>query len=243
MKILLAPSETKTAHYDSEFNINTLLLKQSIDARQTCINKYNELITNRDISEIFGLKKSSDIEFYMNQINRNSDATKAIKLYTGVAFDYLDYGSLKFNAQNYIDENVIIFSNLFGAISAADILPKYRLKQGASLGGIKTDQIYKRTQSLLLDEMLKDEDILDIRAGYYDKFYTPTKSYTTLKFLKDGKVVSHFAKAYRGKILREVAKHEIKTIKDFMNMSIENLTITEIQKRKNRTEVIYNIGA
>ena len=92
-----------------------------------------------------------------------------------------------------------------------------------------------------MEAYLQNEDILDLRAGFYDKFYKPTKEYTTLKFIKEGKVVSHWAKAYRGIVLREIAKAKIENLDDFMNLSIDNLTIIEIQVKKNRREIIYSI--
>ena len=167
---------------------------------------------------------------------------KAIERYTGVAFDYLDYRNLSATAQEYIDNNVILCSNLFGFLRADDKIPEYRLKQGASVGDLKPEKLYKE-KSYLMEEYLANEDILDLRAGFYDKFYKPTKPYTTLKFIKDGKVVSHWAKAYRGIVLREVANANINSLEEFMKLSIENLSIEEIQTKKNRTEIIYTIDS
>ena len=59
--------------------------------------------------------------------------------------------------------------------------------------------------------------------------------------MKDGKVVSHWAKAYRGIILNLMAKNNIQNIKDLMNMEVENLSIEEIKKQKTKTEIVYNI--
>jgi len=42
-------------------------------------------------------------------------------------------------------------------------------------------------------------------------------------------------------VLREIAKVKIDTIEEFMNLSIENLSIDEIQTKKNKTEIIYTI--
>ena len=95
--------------------------------------------------------------------------------------------------------------------------------------------------SKVLDEYLKDEDIIDLRAGFYEKFYKIEKPYTTMKFIKDGKVVSHWAKAYRGIILKLLAQNNIKTIDELMNMEIQNLKIEEIKKQKQKTEIVYSI--
>lgn len=84
--------------------------------------------------------------------------------------------------------------------------------------------------------------ILDLRAGYYDKFYKVTSPYTTLKFLKDGKTVSHWAKAYRGLVLKAVAQNNINSMDEFMALEIENLQVKEIKVIKNKTEIVYNIS-
>ncbi|MEJ2488839.1 MAG: peroxide stress protein YaaA, partial [Sulfurovaceae bacterium] len=190
--------------------------------------------------EIFKLKKESDIHHYQT-IALGSKTKKAVQRYTGVAFDHLEYSSLDANAQHYIDDNVVIFSNLFGPIKAGNKIPEYRLAQGSAIEEIELDRYYAPLIKEMLDSEFEDEDILDIRAGYYDRFYIPAKNYTTLKFIKDGKVVSHWAKAYRGLVLREIAKAKAASIDAFMSLEIENLHLEEIQTRKNRTEIIYRI--
>ncbi len=244
MKILLAPSETKTLYNDALFDIENLLFGDTLPQREEILASYNVILDRNnpvEISEMFGLKNEIDIARYLKTIDSSSPACKAIKLYTGIAFEHLDFLSLDNIQQRYIEENVIIFSNLFGPILAGNNLPLYRLQQGKSIRELKTEEIYKKYSSKLLDEYLKDEDILDIRAGYYDKFYLPNKNYTTLKFLKEGRVVSHWAKAYRGKVLREIAKNGIQNLNDFLALEIDGLQIVEIQTKKNKTEVIYTI--
>lgn len=242
MKILLAPSETKLKGGTQNFDLNTLLFSQLTPIRKEILHKYINILQKNnfiELSKMFGLKKKADISYHNRDIIHEL-TMKAIERYTGVAFDYLNYKSLEKDTQSYIDKNVILCSNLFGFLRADDMIPEYRLKQGEALGELKPEKLYKE-QSHLMEEYLKDEDILDLRATFYDKFYKPTKSYTTLKFIKDGKVVSHWAKAYRGIVLREVAKAQIKSLEEFMKLPIENLYIDEIQTKKNRTEIIYMI--
>jgi cytoplasmic iron level regulating protein YaaA (DUF328/UPF0246 family) len=242
MKILLAPSETKSTGGTEPFDLANLWNKELYETRYKLTQIYLERLKDNSRSkQMFGLKKSGDIEYYQS-VGLHSLATKAVKRYTGVAFDYLNYGSLDERSKKYIDENVIIFSNLFGPIMACNLIPEYRLAQGAKVGELEVDKYYHANSAKLLDEYLADEEILDIRAGYYDRFYTPSKPYTTLKFIKDGKVVSHWAKAYRGKALREIAKAGAKNIEEFMALSIQGLSLSEIQTRKNKTEIIYTIG-
>jgi len=245
MKILLAPSETKRSGGEFPFDPAQLLFKELAPFRTKLLHGYMNVLQKGDLavlSKMFGLKKEADIR--TNQRDIIHELTmKAIERYTGVAFDYLKYNELDEQAQQYIDENVILFSNLFGPIRASDLIPEYKLKQGMPVGDIKVEKFYNEHSASLMEAYLADDEILDLRAGFYDKFYKPAKAYTTLKFIKDGKVVSHWAKAYRGIVLREIAKAKIETLEDFMKLPIEGLSIQEIQRKKNKTEIIYTIGS
>jgi len=243
MKILLAPSETKKSGGELSFDPSTLLFKELIPYRIKLLHSYTNVLQQGDmqvLSKMFGIKKEADILKYKKDIIHEL-TMKAIERYTGVAFDYLGYNELDKSAQSYVDENVILFSNLFGPIRASDLIPEYKLKQGEVVLDIKPEKFYNEHSAHLMEEYLKDEEILDLRAGFYDKFYKPTKPYTTLKFIKGGKVVSHWAKAYRGIVLREIAKAGITSIEAFMKLPIEGLSIHEIQTKKNKTEIIYTI--
>jgi cytoplasmic iron level regulating protein YaaA (DUF328/UPF0246 family) len=243
MKILLAPSETKKSGGTLSFAPNTLLFNGLAPYRSKLLHAYTNLIQQGDIqvlSKMFGIKKEAEILKYKRDIIHEL-TMKAIERYTGVAFDYLNYAEMSQSEQTYIDGHVILFSNLLGPIRADDLIPEYKLKQGEAVGEIKPEKFYNEHAALLMEEYLADEEILDLRAGFYDKFYKPKKAYTTLKFIKEGKVVSHWAKAYRGIVLREIAKAGIETIEDFMKLPIEGLSIHEIQTKKNKTEIIYTI--
>jgi len=245
MKILLAPSETKKSGGEQPFNPNDLLFKELSPQRMKLLHTYINVLQQGDmqvLSKMFGIKKEADILKHKKDIIHEL-TMKAIERYTGVAFDYLSYTDLDSTAQAYIDENVILFSNLWGPIRSSDLIPEYKLKQAEPVGDIKTEKFYNEHAAALMESYLQDEEILDLRAGFYDKFYKPTKPYTTLKFIKDGKVVSHWAKAYRGIVLREIAKAGVTTIEDFMKLPIEGLSIHEIQTKKNKTEIIYTIVA
>ena len=75
----------------------------------------------------------------------------------------------------------------------------------------------------------------------YDKFYKPTASTITFKFLKDGKVVSHWAKYYRGLVVRAIAQNNIQNFAELSNMPIDGLKLVEIQERKNIKTLIMDI--
>lgn len=245
MKILFSPSETKNlGGIEKIFDKNSFIFPELFDKRMEIVKQYQKFISNaskEQLIKLFGTKKEDVIAQYSQDIFR-SKTMKVIERYDGVAFDYLEYSKLDNIPQSYIDENVIIFSNLFGALKAGDLgLPDYKLKQGETFDNLKIEKFYNDNFSFILDEYLKNEDIIDLRAGFYEKFYKINKPYTTMKFIKDGKVVSHWAKAYRGIILKLLAKNNIKTLDELMNMQIENLRIEEIKKIKLKTEIVYSI--
>ena len=239
LKILFSPSEGKNSGGDEESK--TLL--GALNARDEILNEYSKIIDTQNeesIKELFGIKKFKDCQPYINDIF-NSPLMSAIERYQGVAYDYLKYKELDKSAKKYLKQNTIIFSNLYGPLLGGDPIANYKVKQGNNIGKIAPDKFYKERFTYQLDLYLNNNEILDLRAGYYDKFYKVTKPYTTLKFLKNGKTLSHWAKAYRGIVLRELAKHKISSIEEFMSLEIEGLSVAEIKVTKNKTEIVYNI--
>ena len=239
LKILFSPSEGKNSGGAEEKKE----LLGSDKAREDILNEYNTIVKSGDeekISKLFGFKKFTECEPYINDVY-SSSLMYAVERYKGVAYDYLEYSSLDEKAHKYLKSNVIIFSNLYGPILGGDTIANYKVKQGNDIGSVVPDKFYKDRFTYQLDLYLAKDEILDLRAGYYDKFYKVTKPYTTLKFLKGGKSVSHWAKAYRGTVLRELAKHNITSMEEFMALEIEGLSIQEIKVIKNKTEIIYNI--
>ncbi|MBS4067381.1 YaaA family protein [Sulfurimonas sp. RIFOXYB12_FULL_35_9] len=239
LKILFSPSENK-----KNGGMETKKeLFGSNDARESILSEYNNILKKRDkesIKNLFGFKKFSDCLPYINDVF-DSPLMCAIERYDGVAYDYLGFNSLDEKTKEYLKANTIIFSNLYGPILGGDTIANYKVKQGNNIGEFVPDKFYRDRFSYQLDLYLGDSDILDLRAGYYDKFYELKKPYTTLKFLKDKKTVSHWAKAYRGLVLRAVAQKGINSMKEFMALEIEGLSVSEIRVVKNKTEIIYDI--
>ena len=219
MTILFAPSEAKRPGGQ---NI-PIQFCFDID-RKEILQKYNELVKSDEeeiLTKLFGTKKRYEIDIFA------SPTMKAVQRYTGVAYQHLDYESLHPLEQEFVDKHTIIFSNLFGPVCAKDLIPFYKLKQGEKVGPIKPDEYYKRR----IQNIEFDEEILDLRAGYYEKFYKP-KFCVKMKFLKNGKIVSHWAKAYRGKVLRQIAKNSIDNFKMLKDFQFEGIEIVEIISKK-----------
>lgn len=242
MKILFSPSETKTKRRNMPpLHAHSFIFPERYSKRCDVLKHYQDFLDQADataLSRLFGLKDIHQQE----PIRLFDDQTcKAIERYDGVAYDYLDYASLDAASQEYLDTNVMIFSNLFGPILAQDHIPYYKLQQGESLQGFKPELFYKTHFSDAIDQWIADETVLDLRAGFYEKFYTTRSLSITMKFLKNGKVVSHFAKAYRGMVLRQVAQAQVQNETQLQAIHLENLSIIEIHQKKQTHEYVYEI--
>lgn len=242
MKILFAPSESKnTINTNSPISSTDLVFPELFDMRLEVLRRYQTIIDEGDsikLQKLFGIKNEN---IFKSNIF-TSLTSKAVERYNGVAYEHLAYSSLDENSQKFIDSNVMIFSNLFGPILAADHIPIYKLQQGETLDDFRCELFYREHFSSLIDLWLEDDIVLDLRAGFYEKFYTLKSPYITMKFLKNGKVVSHFAKAYRGEVLRQIAIFKPKNEKEFGNIAFKNLKIREIITKKLKQEYVFEIS-
>ncbi len=239
---LFSPSEGKRDGGDESPIEEESLLFGPAD-RKPILDMYNTIVTNDDLDtklSLFGLKKPEDAAPYIIDIYAAPTMT-AVRRYDGVAYDYLDYDTLEVAAQRYLHEQLLIFSNLFGVLRGGDSIPNYKVKQGNAVGDIVPERFYKERFGDRLDEYIAENELLDLRAGYYEKFYKPAQPVTTMKFVKNGKVVSHWAKAYRGIVLRHLAQHRFETVEALLASDIPGLRIKEILEKKNKREVVYDI--
>lgn len=244
MIILFAPSEGKRSGGNtSSLSSSSMIFPSLYEKRLEVLSKYESVVQHGDnasLKELFGIKDEKEYDRYKISFD-NAPTMKAIERYDGVAYDYLAYSTLDASQQAYIDRNVILFSNLFGPIGAGDFIPDYKLKQGSTIESMAPEKFYKKHFTDSLDEWIGEEEVLDLRAGFYDKFYTSRNLPMTLKFLKNGKTVSHWAKAYRGLVLRTIACSKIKSLEDFASLEIDGLTLCETIKSDKKNEIIYTI--
>jgi len=231
MKILLAPSETKSK--GGEFppiNKDSFSFLEIYEKRIKIVKKYDEFLKTTNDTKNFGEDKTSVFE---------RPTKEAILRYTGVAFKHLDYNSLDENAKEWIKENVLIFSNLFGVIKAKDKIPYYVLKQG-KIPGFDIYKAHKEIFTPILEEINEKEIFIDLRAKFYEKIYK-SKNYITFKFIKNKKVVSHFAKAYRGLLTRYISIHQPNEIDELLKIEFPNIKISEVIEKKGSLEIVCDI--
>lgn len=136
---------------------------------------------------------------------------RADEIYTGVLYSMLDLASLDKRSRLRADESLAIASALFGLVRPADHIPAYRLSGDASLPRLGTVASRWRTPlPRVLREAARDGLTIDLRSGMYAALgKTPadlTERTVTMRVLHEHqgvrKVVSHFNKATKGRIVR-----------------------------------------
>jgi cytoplasmic iron level regulating protein YaaA (DUF328/UPF0246 family) len=162
--------------------------------------------------QILGLSDGLRGELAVNAALRTAPTRPAADLYTGVLYDALDLGTLPQPARERANQNILIFSALWGAVRMTDRIPPYRCSIGVSLpraGGLAT-----YWKPLLAKALPKSELVLDLRSSAYAPMWTPTGPSLIVRVLHerdlDGtprrSVVSHFNKATKGRIVRDLLR-------------------------------------
>ncbi len=122
-------------------------------------------------------------------------AAPAEKVYTGVLYQALDIASLPPQAQSYVRRTVLIFSALWGVVRPWDRIPAYK---GSGSGA------YWRGH---LPEKLGPGLVVDLRSGPYVPMWKGPRVTVRVWHEQNGerKTVSHFNKATKGRLVRDLA--------------------------------------
>jgi cytoplasmic iron level regulating protein YaaA (DUF328/UPF0246 family) len=210
--ILLPPSEGKTAPAaGTPLDLATLSLPTLTKARERVLAAVVKLSRGREkrALEVLGLGPKQVAELERNRLLREAPAAPAIEVYTGVLYEALDFPSLTAPAQERAGSTIRIASGLWGMVTPDDRIPAYRCSIGVQLpvlGGLTA--YWKKALAKTEHEGL----VIDLRSDAYAKTWKAGNS-VGVRVLqeRDGKrsVVSHFNKATKGRILRDLLQSDV----------------------------------
>jgi cytoplasmic iron level regulating protein YaaA (DUF328/UPF0246 family) len=216
--ILLPPSEGKSAPARGKpVDLGALDIQPLTTARAAVVTALVDLCSEGSAA---GVERASTIlgvgPTQADLVRRNAGlltapAARADRIYTGVLYDALDLGSLEGMARRRASRWLVVMSSLLGAVRPHDRIPAYRLSGDTRLPGIGTVSAYWRGH---LDAPLTEAAgrglVVDLRSSTYAAFWRPAPGprLATVRVLQevDGhrKVVSHFNKATKGRIVRDL---------------------------------------
>ncbi|WP_372347339.1 peroxide stress protein YaaA [Streptomyces sp. KL116D] len=214
MLVLLPPSEGKAASgRGAPLKPEGLSLPGLAQARAAVLDELVELCAadEEKAREVLGLSEGLRGEVAKNLDLRTAGARPAGEIYTGVLYDALDLASLDAAAKKRAARSLLVFSGLWGAVRVTDRIPSYRCSMGVKLPGLGALGTHWRApMAEVLPAAAGDGLVLDLRSAAYASAWKPKGEVAgrtaTVRVLHapTRKVVSHFNKATKGRIVRSL---------------------------------------
>jgi uncharacterized protein len=220
--VLLPPSESKRDGGDGPpLDLDRLSFPPLTPARQAMVVALRDLSADPAAARAaLGLSEHQDGELERNRRLTDSPTLPALRRYTGVLHDALDYPSLPPAARGRADASLVVASALFGLVRATDPVPAYRLSAGAALPGVGRLAGVGRP---VLEPVLAGHGglVVDLRSSAYAALArlragprgdAPPARPVTVRVLTeraDGTriVVSHHNEATKGLVARALVSH------------------------------------
>ncbi|MER7132464.1 YaaA family protein [Streptosporangium saharense] len=209
MLILLPPSEGKAALGDGPpLDLSLLSFPALTASRRKVLGTLVTLSGKTRAQDVLGLSPGQVGELGKNRQLRSAATLTAAELYTGVLYDNLDLASLSPGAAKRAASSLLIFSGLWGLLRTTDRIPPYRLSMAVRLPPVGALGPYWRKA---ITPVLDAEPglVVDLRSSTYAAAWQPGQRAVGVRVLKDGKVVSHMAKATRGVIARALLEGDV----------------------------------
>ncbi|MET7613174.1 peroxide stress protein YaaA [Streptomyces seoulensis] len=212
MLVLLPPSEGKASSgRGAPLKPESLSLPGLAAARQAVLAELAELCAGDEekAREVLGLSEGLRGEVGKNAGLLTAGARPAGEIYTGVLYDALGLATLDPAAKRRAARSLLVFSGLWGAIGVTDRIPSYRCSMGVKLPGLGALAGHWRApMAEVLPEAAGNGLVLDLRSAAYAAAWKPKGEVAgrtaTVRVLHapTRKVVSHFNKATKGRIVR-----------------------------------------
>ncbi|WP_460846949.1 peroxide stress protein YaaA [Nocardioides ultimimeridianus] len=214
MLILLPPSEGKTSpRRGASLDLDGLSLPELTPAREKVLDALVALCRDDPAraAEVLGLSAGQADLVDRNAALRSAPTARADRVYSGVLYDALDVATLSAGAKRRAGSRLAVTSSLFGLVRLADRIPAYRLSGDASLPDLgPVAGVWRDALGPAVTDALGRGLLVDLRSGVYAAFWRPPADLAprvaTVRVLHESggqrKVVSHFNKATKGRIVR-----------------------------------------
>ena len=157
----------------------------------------------------------------------------AISMYYGVSFKELNLEDYSEKSLEYLKNNLLILSVLYGVLLAFDLVKKYRLDMTMSIIDKGLYNFWKKDINNYISNILsKDEVLLNLASGEFSKLIDNKKiSMINIDFKeeKDGayKSVSTYSKKARGQFLNYFIKNQIANLEDIKKIKLDGYSLNK----------------
>ena len=233
MKIIFSPSKemreenifenkkiefTEFKFKDKTNILMSVLKEKSIDEIKNIMKLKGELL-NKTYKNIQNHKKLKNVP--------------AISMYYGVSFKELELGDYSEKSLEYLKNNLLILSALYGISMPFDLLKKYRLDMSMSIMDKGLYSFWKKDVTDYISNILdKNEILLNLASGEFSKVIDNKKILMInidFKEEKDGvyESVSTYSKKARGKFLNYLIKNQINNLEDIKNVELDKYSLNK----------------
>ncbi len=218
MLILLPPSEGKSVpKRGRSLDLTRLSFAGLRDPRADVLESLVSLCTTdagdgvEKAAAVLGLGRTQHDEVHRNAALRTAPTARADRVYSGVVYEALDLAGLDAAARRRATSWLAVVSALFGIVRPADHIPAYRLSGAFSLPGFgNVATVWSGRLGPAVLEAGGRGLVVDLRSSTYASFWRPdadtARRVATVRVLHEvggqRKVVSHFNKATKGRIVR-----------------------------------------
>ena len=234
MKIIISPAKKMRVDNDTfiplskpSFLDKTLKIKDELTKMELlALQKLWEC--NDEIAEL-NFKR-------LRNMNLERNLTPAVFAYDGLQYQHIAPNVLDEEALNYLQKNLRILSGFYGILRAFDGVVPYRLEMQARLACDGYKNLYAFWNSLLYDELTKDDgEVLNLASKEYSKAVEP--------FVKNGvrfvtcvfgtyvngklKVKATEAKMARGEMVRLCAENNVQSVDEVKAYNVRGYIFNE----------------
>ncbi len=216
MLILLPPSEGKSVPRRGKPLDDAALSFPVLTEARTAVRQALLDLCSGDperAAEVLDLSAGQRDLVALNARLASAATARADRVYAGVLYEALGFDTLSPGAKRRAGTRVAVTSSLFGLVRPGDRIPSYRLSGDAALPGLgPVAGVWRDALGAAVAEATGSGLLVDLRSGMYAAFWRPPaelgKRVATVRVLHEvaGKrqVVSHFNKATKGRIVRDL---------------------------------------
>jgi len=249
MKVIISPAKTlnfdeidfkdssKSVFLDMAEEIITELRKLTVEDIGKKL-KVNENLAKLNYKRYQNWKKDTSVSSAtVNKIN----SKQAIFTYNGHLFKNIELDSFRNDDIDYLQDNLVIISTLYGVLRPLDLIMPYRLDFLAKIK-VNNNNLYAFWQDIITDYFneLNDKLIINLASNEYSKVLNRKKLNKKVvdivfKEFKNGKykTMSMSAKKMRGRFLNFLAKNKITDLEFLKKFDFDNYKFSEKESSDN----------
>ena len=234
MKIIISPAKKMRVDNDT-------FVPLSKPAFLDKTEKIKEALTKMELPALQKLWECNDEIAELNfkrlrNMNLECNLTPAVFAYDGLQYQHIAPNVLDEEALDYLQKNLKILSGFYGILRAFDGVVPYRLEMQARLACDGYKNLYAFWNSLLYDELAKDDgEVLNLASKEYSKAVEP--------FVKNGvrfvtcvfgtyvkgklKVKATEAKMARGEMVRLCAENNVQSVDEVKAYNVRGYVFNE----------------